>query len=148
MKFQILRTFENYIDANLLLGQLESEGIRCWLKGENTVTIDPILSNAIGGIKLMVLEEDMEKAIELYKLIEQKRRESFACPYCHNHDIEYITSPREPLNWIAAIGTWLLGNYALSAKQVWHCFACKKEFDTPYETPRPDAENNSREEIG
>ncbi len=32
----------------------EEEGINCWLKDENTVTIDPILTNAIGGIKLMV----------------------------------------------------------------------------------------------
>lgn len=140
MQFQILRTFDNYIEANLMFGRMEAEGIRCWLKDENTVTIDPILSNAIGGIKLLVLEEDMEKALELYQLMEQKKRETFACPYCKSHDIEFISSPREPLNWIAAIGTWLLGNYALSAKQTWHCFQCSKEFETPFEAPEADSE--------
>jgi|GEM_PF-6976118 len=47
-------SFDNYIPAHLLLGRLEEEGINAWLKDEHTVTIDPLLTNAVGGIKLMV----------------------------------------------------------------------------------------------
>jgi hypothetical protein len=54
MSFTPIYTFTNYIDANLFLMHLQEDGINCWLKDEHTVTIDPIISNAIGGIKLMV----------------------------------------------------------------------------------------------
>ncbi|MGC4035522.1 MAG: DUF2007 domain-containing protein [Chitinophagaceae bacterium] len=65
MKFKILQTFTNYIEANILLGRLEEEGIHCFLQDEYTVTIDPLLSNAIGGIKLMVPESQLERAYEI-----------------------------------------------------------------------------------
>lgn len=44
----IIRTFDNYFSANIILTRLQDSGIRCFLKDEYTVTIDPILSNAIG----------------------------------------------------------------------------------------------------
>jgi hypothetical protein len=39
---------------------------------ENSVTIDPFLSNAIGGIKLMVAESQVERALELIKETEKR----------------------------------------------------------------------------
>jgi hypothetical protein len=65
MKFILFRTFMNYMEAHMLKGRLEEAGIRCWLKDENTVTIDPLLSIAVGGIKLMVAEPDLERANEV-----------------------------------------------------------------------------------
>lgn len=54
MSFVAVYSFDNYIPAHLILGRLEEEGINAWLKDEHTVTIDPFLTNAFGGIKLMV----------------------------------------------------------------------------------------------
>ena len=54
MNFVLLQSYDNYISAHIAMGRLEEDGINCWLKDENTVTINPILTNAIGGIKLMV----------------------------------------------------------------------------------------------
>lgn len=54
MQYVKICSFDNYIPAHLLLGRLEEEGINAWLKDEHTVTIDPLLTNAVGGIKLMV----------------------------------------------------------------------------------------------
>jgi hypothetical protein len=48
--------------AHIAMGRLEEDNIRCWLKDENTVTIDPILTNAVGGIKLMVESGQAERA--------------------------------------------------------------------------------------
>ena len=39
------------------------------------VTIDPFLSNAIGGIKLMVAEPQVERALELIKETEKRNAE-------------------------------------------------------------------------
>jgi hypothetical protein len=72
MKFVEVRSYDNYIPAHLMLGQLRSEFINCHLLNENSVTIDPFLSNAIGGIKLMVAESQVNRAIELINEIESK----------------------------------------------------------------------------
>jgi len=133
MDFQILETFDNYIDATLTLGRLEEAGIQCWLKDENTATITPILTNAIGGIKLMVLEEDVSKATEILNKLKEIKRKSFACPHCGSHNIEYITSNRKAANLVTSVLTWMLGSYAIGIHQVWHCFDCNEEFEEPAE---------------
>jgi len=68
MNFVHLRSFDNYINANIQLGRLQDEGINCHLQDEYTTTIDPLLSNAIGGMKLMVYESQAQRAI---KILEQ-----------------------------------------------------------------------------
>ena len=57
MDLVILKTFDSYFLANITLTKLHAAGIECYLQDEFTVTIDPILSNAIGGIKLVVKKE-------------------------------------------------------------------------------------------
>ncbi len=65
MRFIEIRSYDNYIDAHLMMGKLQSESISCHLLNENSVTIDPFLSNTIGGIKLMVPESQVERALEV-----------------------------------------------------------------------------------
>jgi hypothetical protein len=65
MNFILIRSFDNYIPAHIALGRLKEEYINCYLQDEYSVTIDPFLSNAIGGIKLMVAEIQAERALEI-----------------------------------------------------------------------------------
>ena len=65
--FLLLCSFDNYIPAHIAMGKLQDEYINCYLQDENSVTIDPFLSNAIGGIKLMVAEAQIERAKEILK---------------------------------------------------------------------------------
>ena len=58
MNLVTVKTFDSYFSANIILTKLHSEGVECYLKDEYTVTLDPILSNAIGGIKLVVKAAD------------------------------------------------------------------------------------------
>ncbi len=131
MNFIVLETFDNYIDANLVLGRMQQAGIHCWLKDENTVTIDPILTNAIGGIKLMVSTDDMQNATEVLQILKEIKRKSYACPNCGSHNIEYINTSQKAINWVSSLLTWLLGSYAIGIKKIWHCFNCGKEFNEP-----------------
>ena len=110
--------------------QLQEEGINCWLKDENTVTIDPILSNAIGGIKLMVHETQKERAADLLRTMMNKEKKNSACPNCGSLNVEYIVSNRKPSNWFSAIFTFLIGDYAMAGGKVYHCFDCGHEFET------------------
>ena len=65
MNFIAIRSYDNYIPAHIAMGRLKEEFINCYLLNENSVTIDPFLSNAIGGIKLMVAETQAERALEI-----------------------------------------------------------------------------------
>src|SRR2546423_7844678 len=131
MEFVLLQTFTNYIDAHIVMGRLEEEGINCWLQDENIVTIDPILTNAVGGIKLMIRKDQLEKALQLNQQFDFKNRNRISCPKCHSHNIELIHTNRKAINWISAITTFLLGNFALAPEQIYHCFDCNAEFATP-----------------
>lgn len=142
MPFSTIYSFDNYIDAQLCLQQLQNENINCWLKDEHTVTIDPLLTNAIGGIKLMVHETQKDRATDLLRTIVNKAKENRACPYCGSFNVEYIFSNRKASNWFSAIFTYLLGGYALAAEKMYHCFDCEKEFseipDKPTEKANTD----------
>ena len=65
LDFVELRAFDNYIYAHIVLARLRDAGINCHLKDEITITIDPLLSPALGGIKLMVAAAQADSALEL-----------------------------------------------------------------------------------
>jgi hypothetical protein len=61
-------------EAMIAKSMLDSAGIECFLADENPVRLDWFYSNLIGGIKLMVREEDAETA---RKLLEEHMPEKF-----------------------------------------------------------------------
>jgi DNA-directed RNA polymerase subunit RPC12/RpoP len=128
MEFVPVKTFDSYITANIWLGKLKDAGIHCYLKDEYTVTIDPILTNAIGGIKLCVDTEQLAECRELVFAFEHQNRQMQQCPKCGSLNVEYISKPGAT-NWFSALLSWMLGSYAVSAGQVYHCFNCGEEFD-------------------
>jgi predicted RNA-binding Zn-ribbon protein involved in translation (DUF1610 family) len=129
MKFVLLQSYDNYVSAHIAMGRLEEDGINCWLKDENTVTIDPILSNAVGGIKLMVTEIQAERARSILNEVAQQHKASVICPQCGSHNVEFVSTPRKASNWIGAFFGFLFGNYALPVDKVSHCFDCGHEFE-------------------
>jgi DNA-directed RNA polymerase subunit RPC12/RpoP len=135
MELALLESFENYIDAHIIAGRLENEGIQCWLKDENTVTVTPFFSNAVGGIKLMVAADQVEQAKQLLHQFLMEKKSNLACPYCGSHDIELLPSDK-PMNMLGAIGTWLVGRYAISTDNEWTCYNCQKKFKEPVDTSK------------
>ena len=83
MSLRLLRSFDNYFQANILLTRLQSDGVECYLMDENTVTVDPLLSNAIGGIKLMVPAQQWEAAGTLLRQYDTRTApEARTCSDC------------------------------------------------------------------
>lgn len=113
-----------------MLQRLEDEGIKAYLQDEYTVTIDPILSNAIGGIKLMIYDEQVERAMKLINGFEQDYKEAVVCPKCKSTNVLHITQPNNVTNWFTALTTWLFGNYALPFKKVYKCSDCGFESES------------------
>lgn len=126
MDFVTIRTFQNYFTAHILLAKFKDAGINCFLKDEFTVTVDPILSNAIGGIKLIVKKEDAEEANLLLQEFDEAYRQTAVCPKCGSKTIELVPK-QTTANIATAILTWLFGSYAISAKNVYKCASCGYE---------------------
>jgi Putative prokaryotic signal transducing protein len=61
----ILQQFRDLPDALLAKSVLDSAGIPCFLADENTVRIDWLWSNLLGGVKLWVREDDAPQAAEM-----------------------------------------------------------------------------------
>ncbi|GAL10927.1 hypothetical protein JCM19233_1912 [Vibrio astriarenae] len=52
-------------EAHIAKANLESAGIESFIADEHTVNTQWLYSNAIGGVRLMVSEEDLEEATEI-----------------------------------------------------------------------------------
>ena len=138
MQFIPIWSYDNYVSAQIALGRLQEDGIDCWLKDENTVTIDPILANAVGGIKLMVVNNQAQEALDILNSLQAAHKASISCPACGSHNIELVSSPRKPMNWISAIATFFFSSYALTVEKNYHCFNCSKEFTEPHSSSVAD----------
>jgi hypothetical protein len=93
-----LQHFRDIPEALLAKGKLESAGIPCLLADGNLVRMDWLLSNAIGGIRLQVHQEDLESARGVLEepipeeFYEEEVGESFTqprCPRCYSLDIGF-----------------------------------------------------------
>jgi Putative prokaryotic signal transducing protein len=128
MEWLPVNVYVNYIDAHIAKGVLAEEGIETWLRDENTVTIDPILTNAVGGIKLMVPKEELQRAWEILNKLNEEQKEKVKCPKCSSNNIEFVSTPRKPINWFMA---FFVSTPNSGFDKVNHCFDCGSEF--PYE---------------
>lgn len=128
MEFVTIAVFDNYIDAHIAMGQLEESGVHCWLKDETTLDLIPMWNQALGGIKLMVAEEDLEDAKTLLGQYNSSRQK-LVCPACGSKNVQLVSTPRKASNWLFA----LLGS--VPAEKVYHCFDCGHETEVPTMSP-------------
>jgi len=66
-KIVTIATFTYPSEIAIIKGRLESDGIECFVKDELTVQVNNFYSNAIGGIKLQVRQNDVEQALIILK---------------------------------------------------------------------------------
>jgi DNA-directed RNA polymerase subunit RPC12/RpoP len=126
--FTQVRSYDNYIPANIVLSRLEQEGIKAYLQDEHTVTIDPIISNAIGGIKLMVLSDQLDRAMHLINEFEDAYNKAGACPKCGSTNVRFLVEPETGRNWLKSIFDKFRGIYGTGSKGIYHCYKCGHEF--------------------
>ena len=128
MDFVELRSFDNYIEANIVLNMLRHNNINCHLKDEHIVTINPLLSNAIGGMKLMIHHAHMERAWDLMEKAEQEYLKNIACPVCHAHTLKTISVTKIHRNKLAALASMLLNGHSVEVNKMYKCSRCGYDF--------------------
>lgn len=130
MNFAIAAIFDNYISAHLTLGRLQEAHINCWLKDEHTVAIDPGITYAVGGIKLMVAEPQLERALALIECDRQEYRQQQSCPQCGSPNVEPVSAARKAGNWFNAIVNAALSTAAAApGEKVYHCLSCGNKYE-------------------
>lgn len=81
-------------DIQIVKGRLESEGISVFLRDENTINTDPLISDAIGGVKLQVYTSDKEKAQAILNEIRDYAVDEtgalIQCPNCKEQKSEAL----------------------------------------------------------
>jgi Putative prokaryotic signal transducing protein len=65
VKLMALCRFRDLPEALVAKGRLDSAGIKCFLSDENTVRMDWLWSNALGGVRLWVREDDLPESADL-----------------------------------------------------------------------------------
>ncbi len=61
-KFVTVASFDSPIEAHLAKGRLENEGVPVFIAHENHVWANWVFSQALGGVKVQVLEKNVEAA--------------------------------------------------------------------------------------
>ncbi|RZJ73291.1 DUF2007 domain-containing protein [Flavobacterium sp.] len=131
-EFAFLSSYTYSSEAQIFKGLLESRGIDVFVRDNHTVDADPLVSNAVGGVKLFVKSEDFESAKAVLSEVTQfsidENGEQVECPKCHEHKVEMVTSAREKKTLLALIGSALLGGLPLYANHHYKCSVCGHEF--------------------
>ena len=130
MSFIELRSFDNYIEANIVLMRLQEEGINCHLKDEHIITIDPLLSPALGGMKLMVHEQQVKRAWELLEEGEKNYLKTIPCPVCKSHSLEAVFTPVKSKSIMASFAAMFLRGRQPEIKKTYTCRACGYDFNS------------------
>ena len=87
-----LATYPTLIEAQLKQSLLRSAGIEAFIPDENTIQIDWMYRNAIGGIRLQVSNNQLEEALELLGLEPAQTEDIIKCPQCGSHKIHFLMS--------------------------------------------------------
>ena len=139
-----LQTFVYPHEAHVVKTYLESEGINSEIRDELTVQVNGFYSNAIGGVKLLVKEEDYSRGIEVLKkggyikesgsdknqvelLYVEKGFNKRICPFCKS---ENISLKKVPSIWTILVVFVFVFNavFPVFFKKSFKCYDCNKEW--------------------
>jgi hypothetical protein len=112
-------------DAHIAAGRLESEGIPVFLLGINHASVNWLLSNALGGIRLQVPAQYVDEARAiLADTIQASSEQNDSCPNCGSNDTSAMSNSRK----IAFLAVHLFSLPVPWRNSRRHCQACGAEW--------------------
>ncbi|WP_203256466.1 putative signal transducing protein [Hyunsoonleella ulvae] len=131
--FKTIARFQYSTEAQIIKGRLEAEGIQVFLSDNITIDTDPLVSNAIGGVKLKVLSTDALKAQHILKTINKysidDEGNTISCPNCKSHRIDLFSTIKDVKSFFAFIFGVLFSALPFYTRHKYRCEDCKTEFD-------------------
>jgi hypothetical protein len=119
-------SFDNPATAAILASRLDAEGIDASLSDAETISMDPLWTPAIGGVKVQVRSSDFERAREIARRPPEPQEEDpgeagHPCPACGSR-----RTCKEPFSTRAAfLSILLLGFPLLFRKGGRKCLSCR-----------------------
>lgn len=131
--FSKIAVFTYSSEAQIIKSRLEAEGIEVFLFDQFTVDTDPLVSNAIGGIKLKVWAEDEERALKILETISEYSLDDqgleIDCPICGSSRVELYKDVRDLKSFFVYISSFFRKKSAVPRRYEYHCNYCKQNFD-------------------
>ncbi|GGG38116.1 putative signal transducing protein [Bizionia arctica] len=131
--FKTVARFQYSSEAQIIKGRLEAEGIEVFLSDHLTIDTDPLISNAIGGVKLKVLAHQSEQAIEILDSIRKysidDEGNSITCPKCQSEKIELFSTIKDLKSLVWFVFGVLFSSLPFYTKHKYRCEVCQTEFD-------------------
>ena len=130
--FKTIARFQYSSEAQIIKGRLEADGIQVFLSDNLTIDTDPLVSNAIGGVKLKVYSNQEQEAIEILKSIEKYSLnddgQAIQCPNCKGEKIEMFSTIKNGKAFFAFLIGFLFGTLPFHTRFNYICDTCKTEF--------------------
>ena len=132
-KFTQIAVFQYSSEAQIIKSRLEAEGVEVFLFDQFTVDTDPLVSNAIGGIKLKVWAEDEQQAFKILQSISDysldDTGQEIECPVCGSSKVEMVTSVRDVSTFLAFLFSFFTASLPIRTKHEYRCETCKQKFN-------------------
>jgi hypothetical protein len=138
----VYSSYYNPIEANIIKARLEDSGFSCFLADENVSTIQPLYNQAIGGVKLIVFERDVEA---IHALLAEDHSETVGeyadesigieevnpsvCVNCGSKNVGYGMATDKKYSLWATILAFLTFTTPIQANKCYHCYDCGHEFE-------------------
>jgi hypothetical protein len=118
-----IATFMYETEAESAILLLNANGIEAGMRDKGIVYTDPLISNAVGGIKLFVEKKDAEEAKRILDEDAKKRDEEIG-NYCYKcESTEVMKIPKKPFWKLLVVAVITLG---VGLPQVYKEYRCKK----------------------
>ena len=131
--FKTIARFQYSSEAQIIKGRLEAEGIQVFLSDNLTIDTDPLVSNAIGGVKLKVLSRQAMEAQYLLETINKYSLDdeghTINCPNCKSEHVQLYSTIKDVKSFFSFVFGVLIGTLPLYAKHKYRCDDCNTEFD-------------------
>jgi hypothetical protein len=124
-----IATFSKPEEAHLFRTRLEAAGIPAFVQDEHFIQMDWLASNAVGGVRVQVADEDLDETKEFLAAdTAQSSPDAIdvVCPSCGSHH----TAPDESPRRIAFLGMLIFSFPLLLARRSWRCADCHGVFKT------------------
>mgnify|MGYP003539442030 FL=1 len=128
MNFKQIASYDNFFFFNMTLGLLTENEIKCQLKDEHIVTMDPLLNPAVGGIKLLVEEKDYDRALSIIKEAEYNYIKDIPCPNCKNLSLSVEEKINNPTDFWGRLKNQVLFGQPSTYSKKYRCTSCSKSF--------------------
>lgn len=133
VSFSNVAVFQYSAEAQIIKGRLEAEGIKTFLVDNHTIDTDPLVSNAIGGVKLKVRKEDEEKALQVLEDISKYSIDDegvqITCPKCGGEKVQLFTSVKSVKSLFFFCISFLVYVLPMHVKREYQCATCNNKFN-------------------